>query len=563
MNPQEAAKQKALSAMQVVSAVAEGVDLVSKVLYAIPDFQTGAAGAFSSPFVTLQLGGQMFGDISAAFASSLEKVLAKNETEAELAAAQAEYQRRRDEWQHQLELFAKEKAQIEKRILETQLKLEITAAELKRHDLEVENARKVETFLRDKYTNQQLYGWMLGQLSSIYFQAYKVAFDAARQAERSFRFERGDPSASFIEFSYWDSLKKGLFAGERLLGDLRRLETAYLEGDRRALEITRHLSLREEDPATLQELLGTGRCRIDVTEALLDGDFPGHYFRRIKTVSLTMVGAFRPHSNVNCTLTLLENRIRTDANASGTYAPREDDGNDTRFLTNFAPVQAVATSRPGGDPGLFELRFEDDRYLPFEGAGAVSSWRLELHQSDNAVDLADLTDVVLTMSYTARTGGGALEAAARANREKALGRGGLKPAAQHTVSIRRDLPAFWQRLAEAPAGQEFEAALPLEAERLSGRHRQMDVRFERVAAFARPRGPLPAGSLRVRVEPPKGGGAALTEWARPWSGSRTVRAGADLSGAPGAWKIAVTAPGKLPELLDDLVLVFELRARKT
>src|SRR4029077_11159949 len=95
MNPQEEAQQKSLSASQIISGIAEGVDLAAKVAHAIPEFQTGAAGGFSSPFVTLQLGGQMFGDIVEAFSPSLEKIMAKNETEADLAAQQAEYQRRR------------------------------------------------------------------------------------------------------------------------------------------------------------------------------------------------------------------------------------------------------------------------------------------------------------------------------------------------------------------------------------------------------------------------------------------------------------------------------------
>src|SRR5262249_25352200 len=206
MNPQEEAQQKSLSAAQVIAGVSEGVDLAAKVAHAIPEFQSGAAGGFSSPFVTLQLGGQMFGDIVEAFSASLQKVMSKNETEADLAAQQAEYQRRREEWQHELELLTKEKAQVAKRITETQLKLEISSAELRHHDLEVDSAKKVQAYLRDKYTSEQLYGWMLGQLSGVYFQAYKVAFDAAQQAERAFRFERGDPSSSFIEFSYWDSL---------------------------------------------------------------------------------------------------------------------------------------------------------------------------------------------------------------------------------------------------------------------------------------------------------------------------------------------------------------------
>jgi hypothetical protein len=462
-----------------------------------------------------------------------------------------------------MELRVKEKAQVEKRVAETQLKLEITSAELRRHDLDVENARKVRMYLRDKYTNEQLYGWMLGQLSGVYFQAYKVAFDAAQQAERAFRFERGDPSSSFIQFSYWDSLKKGLFAGERLIVDLRRMETAYVEGDRRALEITRHISLREDFPLALQELLATGRCQIDVTEALLDGDFPGHYFRRTKTVSLTVSGVVKPHRNVNCTLTLLENRIRTDANASGSYAQLAD-GEDARFTVNPAPVQAVATSKPDADAGLFHLRFDDERYLPFEGAGAISTWRIELPQSDNAVDLAEITDVVLTLSYTARIGGAALEAAARAERQKGLARGGIKPEAQHAISLKRDLPAMWKRLEEAPAGQEIEMPLPLDAGRFPGRYRGLDVRIERATIFAHARGQLTADALKVRLDPPKGSGTTVTGWAPPWPRSRTVRATAEVSGPPGAWKLAVTSTGaKVTELIDDLVLVFEVRARKT
>jgi len=404
---------------------------------------------------------------------------------------------------------------------------------------------------------------MLGQVSGVYFQAYKVAFDAAQQAERAFKFERGEQTSSFIEFSYWDSLKKGLFAGERLLIDLRRLEAAYVEGHRRGLEVTRHISLREDYPLAWIELQETGRCQIEVTEALLDGDFPGHYFRRMKTASITIAGAVKPQRNVNCTLTLLENRIRTDANASGSYA-QSGDGEDARFLVNVAPIQAVATSRPDNDPGLFQLRFDDERYLPFEGAGAISTWRLELHQADNAIDLGSLNDVVLTLSYTARTGGAVLEAAARGDREKALARGGLKPEAQRLISVKQDLPAVWKQLTDAPAGQEVEVALPLDAEKFSGRFRGLDLRIERATVIARTKGQLGADALRVRLDPPKGSGTTAGSWAPAFAQSKAVRATAEITGPPGAWKLAVTSTGaKLGDQVDDLVLVFDVRAKKS
>ena len=48
------------------------------------------------------------------------------------------------------------------------------------------------------------------------------------------------------------------------------------------------------------------------------------------------------------------------------------------------------------------------------------------------------------------------------------------------------------------------------------------------------------------------------------SSSRTMKASAEVSGPPGTWQVAVSAQGaKVTELVDDVVLVFELRARKT
>jgi len=562
MNPQETAKQESLTEAKVIAGVAEGVDLVAKVMYAIPEFQAGSAGGFSSPFVTAQMGGQMAGDILTAVAESAFKIMSQFQTEAEMSAAQAEYQRRQAELMYQGDLLIKERERLQKQIGEIQLKLEINNAELKRHDTAVENASNVSQYLRDKFTSEELYGWMLGQISTTYFQAYKLAFDTAKLAERGLQFERGDSSASYIEFSYWDSLKKGMLAGERLLLDVRRMESAYLEGDKRALEITRHLSLKEDAPTALEELLATGRCRVDISEALLDGDFPGHYFRRVKTVGMGVVGPLAPHSNIHCTLTMLDNRIRTSANASGTY-PQAQDGDDSRFLINVVPVQAIATSRPNADSGMFQLRFDDDRYLPFEGAGAISSWRIDLHQANNAVDLSRLTDVLLSLSYTAKSGGAPLEAVARANRDTGLARGGLVPPPQLRISLRQDLPALWKQLQEATAGQNVELKLPLPRARLPGRLLEYDARIEGVTLYARSRTKLADNALQLQIAPPAGASAPIAGWTRPWPASQTLRASADAKGGPGSWKLSVAAKGaKVPDLLDDLVLVFDIKAKK-
>ena len=102
-------------------------------------------------------------------------------------------------------------------------------------------------------------------------------------------------------------------------------------------------------------------------------------------------------------------------------------------------------------------------------------------------------------------------------------------------------------------------------EQFSGRYRGLDLRIERVVAFAHGRRAAPAAdALKLRLDPPKGTGTPVNGWVAPWPGARVLRGGAEISGAPGAWKLAVTAAGgKVTELLDDLALVLELRARKT
>src|SRR5690606_34814242 len=67
----------------------------------------------------------------------------------------------------------------------------------------------------------------------------------------------------------------------------------------------------------------------------------------------------------------------------------------------------IAISRGVGDSGMFELNFNDPRYLPFEGTGAVSSWRLSMPRATNRIDFEAISDVILQVRYTACDGGAA------------------------------------------------------------------------------------------------------------------------------------------------------------
>jgi hypothetical protein len=57
-----------------------------------------------------------------------------------------------------------------------------------------------------------------------YFQTYQLICDINKRAEKEYCNELGLPSESFVQFGYWDNLKKGLLAGDKLFHDLRQME---------------------------------------------------------------------------------------------------------------------------------------------------------------------------------------------------------------------------------------------------------------------------------------------------------------------------------------------------
>ncbi len=253
---------------------------------------------------------------------------------------------------------------------------------------------------------------MVGELSAVHFQSYRLAWDAARRAERAFQLELGDSKSSFLQPGAWDSLRKGLLAGEKLQHDLRRMEMAYLDQNRRELEITKHISLAQIDPLALIRLRETGLCDFSLSEALFDQDFQGHYFRRIKTVSLTVPCVTGPYTGLNATLTLQSSSVRTITTpiADG-YARRdnETDEANSRFVDVIGSSESIVTSNGQNDSGLFEPNLHDERYLPFEGKGVISTWHLEIDPATNAFDLGTISDVIVHLRYTAQDGGTSLK----------------------------------------------------------------------------------------------------------------------------------------------------------
>ena len=175
-----------------------------------------------------------------------------------------------------------------------------------------------------------------------------MAYDIAKKVEKCYRYELGNELTSFIQYGYWDNTMQGLGAGEKLQLALRQLEKSYLEENKRELELAKSISMALLNPLSLQELRTTVKCILTIPEELYDLDYQGHYFRRIKSVSLSLPCIAGPYTTVNCTLRLLKNSVRINTSMNdGTYEHNHDNGAwivDDRFRDSNVPVKAMATS---------------------------------------------------------------------------------------------------------------------------------------------------------------------------------------------------------------------------
>jgi Tc toxin complex TcA C-terminal TcB-binding domain/ABC toxin N-terminal region/Neuraminidase-like domain/PA14 domain/Salmonella virulence plasmid 28.1kDa A protein len=399
-------------------------------------------------------GGQNLGAASSALARAASTASSFLSQEAAQAARLASYIRREQDWTFQANLAAKEITQLDKQITSADIQIQVAQKELENHKQQIENSKEVELFLKDKFTNQELYQWMKEQLFAVYKQSYNLAYDMAKKAEKAYKFELGTDTASFIQYGYWDNSKQGLVAGEKLQLALRQLEKSYLEEYRREFELIKNVSIAMLNPLALIELRETGSCYIFLPEELFDLDFRGHFYRRIKSVRLSIPCVAGPYTTMNCTLRLLSNtvRINTTMNSEGKYEHENDEGlwiDDDRFRTSQVPISAIAASSGQNDPGLFDFNFRDERYLPFEKAGVISEWQIELSPEKELrqFDYSTISDVILHISYTARENGGIFREKANAYIKDYLMNTAelMDQPLLRMFSMRHEFPTEWHR----------------------------------------------------------------------------------------------------------------------
>ena len=435
------------------------IEFLANSLALIPDFNAGASGFGGSPHVALKFGGEQLGNALRAMGSAIKGEAGIMHSMAGVSTTRGGYERRKDDWKQQLALASKELDQIDKQILGAQIRLDISNTEVANQELQIENAKAVDDLMHSKFTNIDLFSWMITQISTVYFKSYNLAYATAKKAEQCFRYELGMSDSAYINFGYWSSLKKGLLAGEQLMYDLKKLELAYYEQNKREYELTKHISLAQLDGAALMRLKTTGDCWINLPEEIFDMDYPGHYMRRIKSVSLTIPCIAGPYTTVSCTLTLNKNSLRAKSDASGTYTrkalPNGVPTDDPRFRDALGTIQSIVTSTAQNDSGMFEVNFKDERYLPFEGAGAISLWHLQLTSAVRQFDYNTISDVIMHIRYTAREGGEELRTSATTNVNNVLHNATILVSQKdkglvRLFSARNEFPTEWYAFLNPP-----------------------------------------------------------------------------------------------------------------
>jgi hypothetical protein len=392
----------------IANAAAVILDMTAGTAHMLPGFQFGASGFGGSPMMTVKFGGENVGNATGKWANVSRGLGGLLSEAGGMAATMGSYQRRQDEWTLQANLASAELTQMDSQIAAATDRWKIANSELSIQNKQISNSQAVSDFLTSKYTNAQLYNWMISQLTTVYTQAYQLAFSLALQAQNAYQYELGS-SDTLIQFGYWDSQHKGLTAGESLLFDLRRMEAQYVAANSRELELTKHISLALMSPIALVMLRETGTCQIALDEVLFESDHPGQYFRRLRSVAVTIPCVTGPYTGVNATLNLTNAMVRVKAPGS-TYKPQSATAAPIDPSVVSSPMAAtgtatIATSSGQNDAGLFDINLHDERWLPFEGQGVISTWNLVMDPRDNNFDFTTITDVILHVRYTARGGG--------------------------------------------------------------------------------------------------------------------------------------------------------------
>lgn len=320
-----------------------------------------------------------------------------------------QYRRRHQEWTQAHEQAKLEATQIDAQLAVYKEQHKATQLQLRQAQTALNQTKATHDFLlsSNRFSKSQTYDWLNSKFAGFYHTAYTTALSLCQAAEACWQYELGDFAQNFIQPGAWNATYRGLGAGEELKTSLQQMHGKYLQNNKRDLEIRKTVSLKDlkaKDPASTVNktwaeiktaLQTTGACEFELTQKMFDDDYDGqnHYLRRIKTISMSLPVTLGPYQDIRAVLNQSYSKVEMSATT----------GN---FKENLRVSQQIALSHGVDDNGMFQLNFQDERYLPFEYTGAVSRWSLVFPNAEAQKAVLDsLNDIIVHVSYTARQGG--------------------------------------------------------------------------------------------------------------------------------------------------------------
>lgn len=383
-----------------VQETVENVKKAASVAYKIPDLDIGAiANGLGGPsFSALSAGGTKIAENLVNEAEGYASRFVQRQVSAARMKLQAEAERRLQDWTMAKTEKANRAKTLEKKKAVAEIRIDYARKQVEKAEREAELKDEIYDHLSEKYTNKELYGWLKKETGGVYKSLFQLAVKVARKAEKCYHFEIGDTdidvksSKTFIKGSgsYWDGLRGGLLAGEKLLADLHVMEVAYLENDRNELEITKNIYFGElvEEGMGVLEKLNSCDTVVENFSFNIPKSIYGfrYYFGRIRNVQMQVI--LKDPASKRCVgaeLSLIENNLWL---------------NENEWIQNRIGVQTIATSQAHLDINQYEFNFFKGKYSPFEGAGIDSKWTLSLP----GIKGNEIDDIIISISYTARKG---------------------------------------------------------------------------------------------------------------------------------------------------------------
>ena len=325
-------------------------------------------------------------------------------SQAQLWQQLASYERRKQDWEFQRSLANQDVLIGDQQVNLAKDRVRIVNQEREIAVLQNDHAKATFDFLKNKFTNAELYEWMSRILEDVYAWFLQEATAMAMLAQRQLVFERQVDLPPFILSDYWimdtgtsSSLmanngtvdRRGMTGSARLLKDLHELDQYAFVTNSPKLQLSKTISLNEIAPEQLVELRRSGIASFRTTHNMFDRDYPGHYLRLIKKVNVTVIALNSPTKGIRATLT---NGGISRVWTGGTFFQE-------RVIERYPEL--IALSSGVGDHGMFNLRPDGEFLDPFEGSGVDTLWEFRMEKAANPFDFNSIADVLVTIEYEA------------------------------------------------------------------------------------------------------------------------------------------------------------------